>query len=232
MKRLDRLTVVILATLVALAAGCDTASEPSNSATDIPTSSGSHAPFPDAAGSPAGGAAVQPSADPAHASFTSELYGYSMELPGGWSAAPATRRWSRTDPLDQSPSADVFEAPEPATPGVEPRPRFSLVATAVPDKTDPRTWIAANVPSRVDPERICRSRGVSRGKYQTNPEEWKQDVIDDRAVLIREECGFVDGVVVHDDSIYALSYDSDTMAPIGNWLPFRYIAGTIAFAEP
>jgi hypothetical protein len=54
-----------------------------------------------------------PSPEPTSTTYTSSLYGYSLTLPGGWQAVPASTRWDGiSDPGHDEPTVDQMSGPE------------------------------------------------------------------------------------------------------------------------
>jgi hypothetical protein len=58
-----------------------------------------------------GGPGPSPSASPTPSVFRSPLYGYSIELPTGWSATPATTRWDGESQPSLGPNVDQLAGP-------------------------------------------------------------------------------------------------------------------------
>jgi hypothetical protein len=139
--------------------------------------------------------------------FTSDLYGYSIDIPASWGANPATTRWSIASPPDsrhEAPTADVvdmstyFERPA----------RFSVVATPVPAEFDLETWTLANVglPSELSPETYGRWSCRSGDSVFLNPGKpaWGAWTIGDQNGMFREACGDIDATVVVNGRLYVI----------------------------
>ena len=132
------------------------------------------------------------------ATFTSERYGYTIGLPRDWTVQPATETWSSPG-RPHSPIADIFHVTNDHLLGNA--AVLVVAARVIPESESDEEWISTWLPRRPPRSTACSGSGY----IWPAPMRWQRTVIEDRAGWRREECGFVDRVIVDDGIAYAFS---------------------------
>ncbi len=143
--------------------------------------------------------------------FTSDRYGYSVRIPDGWTVKPAKAtiefEYRRAFPEEFDRDAmDIY--------GDGNADQMWLASTAIADGVDPEDWIYEHLPSRFLPE------GGQCGAPAA--QSWRLRVIAELQVLLRDICGYHDGVLVRGDRLYVMSAPSrDALATFLASIEFR-----------
>jgi hypothetical protein len=172
-----------------------------------PTASASPTPSPTRTPSPA----PSPSRPPAERfTFQSPLYHYTIELVGNPAAImPATEAWGALTRWDGLRGEFVDKL----------GPHLSAISADLTEEMPAETWARAFVPPRVVGTR-CRKGGIVMA-MDAPKSVWKEVDFNGRSGVMRERCGFLDGVVIAGGRAYLFSLSG----------PFNLSADSAARAE-
>jgi hypothetical protein len=139
---------------------------------------------------PAAVAAVPPSW------FASDLYGYTVAVPEGWTQTPADRPWLPGNVPPPAALSDTFVAPA----GIQ----VHIISAAIPAGISEEAW-AERYLGVAEAGRLNPCRYPSDGSLAILPRPWRELSVDGHPGRVRASCGEVQGFVVFDDRAYVIT---------------------------
>jgi hypothetical protein len=168
--------------------------------------------MPSTVGSPVGSpiASASPDTQIGVDTFTSKVYGYSIDYPAGWEARPASRPWTDEslwpEPWFRTSAdiADVLDGPGPW--------RLEVVAHEAPVGSGAMDIVKSGRLDRPQLEQggWCRIR-ASSWVAQSWDSRWVDVTIGGLPALRRDDCGLSDGVVLVGQRVYVFSLTTDSL---------------------
>ncbi len=162
--------------------------------------------------------------------FNSNLYGYSIGHPAGWTATPATSLWSPREGWEVGPSTDRINGPGG---------QFTVVATPAPAGMSLDEWIASVLPKPTqyavegdsdDPLCVYR-RGNGATMFPGGGDDaFEAAPIGGQPGRVRGQCGYSVGVVLVDGRAYVFTLYSGK-GPGADLQTFGALVETIRFED-